>query len=363
MGETETPAIREKKQSLEGKLRILTSFIDSASFDLPELDENDLTSLRVYAKSLISTIKVLDGAIGGYKKRVDFGKRIRLTGEENEFLNKDSEYKKLEFLDYQLAHDTPILNSVGNTIELFEREDKLGDIDSLKVEVIPYLSAAKDHLIAAIHNCITTLDKSKYSIKSTKVSDIAERVKQIIDRDYSVGGVIPIELNIGYKGIALCDEKSVYLNIWNLFRNSKKAIEGRFPRSRPSTEDMRRQMEEGYIPPSNAQENGKLALNIYDEDNYVVFEIIDNGIGFDRAKISSNFEGEHQFKKGSGIGLRTSANSIHENGGYILVTTTFQDDGGQLHSYSFNSKTNKLKDLETQAQTGTSMKVYLPKAE
>ena len=93
-----------------------------------------------------------------------------------------------------------------------------------------------------------------------------------------------------------CDRNQIFRLFTNLVKNSVESI----------------------IEKNSKNENGKIFINIFDDVEYVFFEVIDNGIGFDIVNKGSMTEPYFTTKSnGSGLGLSIVLKIIHEHGGNI----------------------------------------------
>jgi len=93
-----------------------------------------------------------------------------------------------------------------------------------------------------------------------------------------------------------CDRNQIFRLFTNLIKNSVESI----------------------IEKNSKNENGKIIINIFDDVEYIFFEVIDNGIGFDIVNKSNMTEPYFTTKSnGSGLGLSIVLKIIHEHGGNI----------------------------------------------
>jgi len=93
-----------------------------------------------------------------------------------------------------------------------------------------------------------------------------------------------------------CDRNQIFRLFTNLVKNSVESI----------------------IEKNSKNENGKIIINIFDDEDNIFFEVIDNGIGFNIVNKNNMTEPYFTTKSnGSGLGLSIVSKIIHEHGGNI----------------------------------------------
>ncbi len=192
-----------------------------------------------------------------------------------------------------MAHE--IRNPLTNiTLALNQLEDEMqgNDDAALYVGIIDRCAKRIDTLISQL------LRSSELQNLSPTKCDLVDIINDAIDtckdRAKLMGIEIKKDLELSEK-LYNCDNEKLVIALSNLITNAIEAIE---------------------------VENGMIIVGLYDEDDYSVIYVEDNGAGMDEKQRKSLFDPFYTSKpKGVGLGLTATQTIVSEHGGQIEVDT------------------------------------------
>lgn len=239
----------------------------------------------------------------------------QINKESRDNLKIATELKNLtKTLDQKVSERTKEIIDISNNRMMFFTTIAHEIRTPLQVEIYLIEKFLKKHKIAApeldaiislnhgITSSLTTildiskLEKGENIYKTEKITDISKIVEKeilVYKESKAFEKNITIEKSIEYDLYTKASNNAIYIIINNLIDNAVKYT----------------------------RENGLINITLKKEDNYIKFEVKDNGKGIPETKLSNIFEPFYQVNKtdGWGIGLYHVKNVINTIGGEIRV--------------------------------------------
>jgi signal transduction histidine kinase len=276
-----------------------------------------------------------------YEEIVDYCTDLKTdTSKLLDIVGDDSENEELRDITALFDHDLrPSMNALVREAELSELHlDKMGlekkkeSLEKLKAYVYHTKSVGHNILTKLCHGVSVPVDEI-YSFGEHNLAEIIYIAKTVIDNDATYGRV-PVTIKCPEDLTLRIDKSALYIGVWNLLRNAKKA------------------MEDAGIP----EDKKELEVWIdYHATYTVAIRVSDNGNGINPEIVEGIFEGQGEFEMGKRLGLRTTLQTVEAHGGYMAVNARYD---GKNYSYSTNDKRirSSLREIN-----GTEMVIGVPK--
>jgi two-component system NtrC family sensor kinase len=204
---------------------------------------------------------------------------------ERKELEKKYRLAELGKLVADMAHEVnnPLMVISGRAeLSLMQDIKNQKIIDNLNL-IVEYAQRAKD----IITRLLRFSRPSKGQLKEVDINKAIEEVVSIIEHQFSLNN---IKINKSYKELpcVVADEKQIQEVLMNLFNNARDAMPG----------------------------GGTIAINTYQEADFVRVDIKDNGIGIKKDILDKIFDPFFTTKdKGTGLGIPLCYNTIKSYGG------------------------------------------------
>ena len=280
--------------------------------------------MTVVARHIIVPIKKIKDitkkvASGDFNVRVDFRRSDEIGDLADNFNLMVDELNSIEYLrkDFvsNISHElkTPIA-SIQGFAKLLE-DDNLSKEE--KKEYIDIILEETARLSNLSSNMIKLSNFENKEIMNLKEFRLDEQIRKAIIMLANQMETKNIKVSLNAKEISIIADQDLTMEIWiNLLNNAIKYTE----------------------------ENGKIELNVYEEEGHVRVEIKDNGIGIPKDKQERIFEKFYQAQnshtsEGSGLGLAIVKRIIELIDGEI----SFESEEGKGTTFSVILKNNNLK--------------------
>jgi signal transduction histidine kinase len=207
------------------------------------------------------------------------------------------ERKKAEHLELIGKFTSYIAHDIKNLLQIVQGYIELMDIELKENSELRFYLEAIWTEIKLIHGMtldILDFSKNRIMLKKQKVK-LSNLLKEIEKHVNILIKLTPIEFHIKYEKDVdfFCDQEKLFRALFNLINNSLEAVD----------------------------EHGKISLTVKVDDNFLVFELSDNGKGIKAENIEKIFDPFFTAgkTKGAGLGLAVVKEIIREHNGDITV--------------------------------------------
>lgn len=205
--------------------------------------------------------------------------------------------KKLEQFAYAVSHDlkNPVVNIIG-LVEILEQMNVIKEDHPKQVfEMLGTSSRQLDRLVKGLVELLKVKRDEQNSTENS-IDEIFKEVKQAISLQITKSNA-EITENFSEVRIIRFNHTYLYSIVYNLTSNAVK-----------------------YRDPNRPL---KIAVNTFKEEEYVVFQIQDNGLGMDLdhsdGQLFKMFHRFHDHVEGTGVGLHMINEMVESSGGFIKV--------------------------------------------